>query len=134
VKSSPPGCRYCWSRLDLICTDAHLHGCDNDTIRLCWVCHRVYDHDVIKTPELLAAETKFLRDPRARCRMTDLMLEWEEGLRSGRLKWDTSMHGDPGYRRQVALERDEIRQIHGLFGPLGWRSKLPREVPQTWIR
>src|SRR5271170_7480367 len=105
---NPPGCRYCWSRLDLICTNAHLHGCDDDTIRLCWVCHRVYDHDVIKTPELLDAEARFLHNPEIQCRMSELMRTWEEGLACGRFQWDTKMHGDLEYRRKRALERDEI--------------------------
>ena len=108
-----PGCRYCWSPFDKVCTDAHLHGCRDDTVRLCWICNRAYDHDLFTTRELLDAVRVFEKARRLQCRMNELAAEWSDGLESGTLRWNTLMHHDRAYRITVALDWGEIEPIHG---------------------
>jgi hypothetical protein len=105
-----PGCRYCWSPFDKVCTDAHLHGCRDDTVRLCWICNRAYDHDLFTTRELLDAVRVFEKARRLRLqrRMNELAAEWADGLESKTLRWNTRMHRDRAYRITVALDRGEI--------------------------
>jgi len=117
-----PGCRYCWSPFDKVCTDAHLHGCRDDTVRLCWICNRAYDHDLFTTRELLDAVRVFEKARRLQCRMNELAAEWADGLESGTLRWNTMMHRDRAYRIKVALDREEIEPIPGT--PDAYRSIL----------
>lgn len=106
-----PGCRYCWSPFDKVCTDAHLHGCRDDTIRLCWICNRAYDHDLFTTRELIDAANVFEKSRYLQCRMNELAAEWRDGLAAGVLRWNTKMHRDKKYRIKVALDREEIAPI-----------------------
>lgn len=110
-----PGCRYCWSPFDKVCTNAHLHGCRDDTVRLCWICNRAYDHDLFTTRELLDAVRVFEKARRLRLqrRMNELAAEWADGLEFKTLRWDTMMHRDKAYRITVALDRGEIELIPG---------------------
>src|SRR6516164_8973666 len=117
-----PGCRYCWSPFDKACTDAHLHGCRDDTVRLCWICNRAYDHDLFTTRELLDAVRVFEEGRLLQCRMNELASEWADGLESGTLRWNTMMHRDRAYRITVALDRGEIEPIPGTAG--AYRSIL----------
>src|SRR4051812_24882400 len=103
-----PGCRYCWSPFDEACTDAHLHGCRDNTLRLCWICNRAYDHDLFTTKELVKAARVFEEAPDPRCRMNELTAKWAAGLKpGGALRWNTRMHHDKAYRTQVAKDRGE---------------------------
>jgi hypothetical protein len=108
-----PGCRYCWSPFDKVCTHAHLHGCRDDTVRLCWICNRACDHDLFTTCELLDAVRVFEKARRLQCRMNELAAEWADGLESKTLRWNTMMHRDRAYRITVALDRGEIAPIPG---------------------
>jgi hypothetical protein len=108
-----PGCHYCWSPFDKACTDAHLHGCRDDVVRLCWICNRAYDHDLFTTRELLDAVRVFEKARRLQCRMGELAAEWADGLESGMLHWNTRIHRDRPYRISVALDRGEIELIPG---------------------
>ena len=57
---SSDGCVLCGLQIASCLTNAHAHegtdGYPNRTFRLCWSCHRMYDHDIIATNELLEAE------------------------------------------------------------------------------
>src|SRR5215467_13604476 len=79
-RAMKPGCRYCWSPFDKVCTNAHVHGCRDDTVRLCWICNRAYTHDLFTTRELVDAVRDFEKR-RLRCRMNELAAEGHD--RSG---------------------------------------------------
>jgi hypothetical protein len=54
------GCVLCGLTVRSALTNAHAHAGsyeDPDRVfRLCWTCHRMYDHDIIRTAEVAAAE------------------------------------------------------------------------------
>lgn len=54
------GCILCGLTVASALTNAHAHegseGWPKRIFRLCWTCHRMYDHDIIKTAELITAE------------------------------------------------------------------------------
>ena len=58
------GCITCGLTLASALTRAHAHpGQGEDArrvFRLCWTCHRLYDHGIIETHELLVAEDAWL--------------------------------------------------------------------------
>src|SRR5262245_2500760 len=103
-----PGCHYCWSPFDKACTDAHLHDCRDNTVRLCWICYSAYDHDLFTTSELADAARVFDTAGRLQCRMNELAAEWIKHCRgtremhrgpklSGRRRTETSRNRtDPG--------------------------------------
>ena len=105
------GCRDRRSPLDQVGTNAHLHGCRDDTVRLCWICNRAYDHDLFTTRELLIAAGEFEKMPNPRCRMNELAAEWAQRLQSEPSRWNTRMHRDRDYRLKVALAREEIELV-----------------------
>jgi hypothetical protein len=127
---APAGCRYCWSPFGKACTDAHLHGCRYNTVRLCWICNRAYDHDLFDTRALLKAEGLFHQTPGPSCRMSELSDKWAKGVASGELHWNTKMHRDKLYRRDMALSRKEIAPYPSVPGDeFAYYSILPRSVP-----
>jgi len=62
------GCILCGLQVLSCLTNAHAHegaeGHPDRTFRLCWSCHRMYDHDIISTEEVLAAEEAWARGAR----------------------------------------------------------------------
>lgn len=62
------GCLTCGLTVPSALTWAHVHaGQDQDArrvFRLCCTCHRLYDHDIIKTDEVLRAEDAWIAGPR----------------------------------------------------------------------
>jgi hypothetical protein len=128
IAEARPGCWYCWSPLAQLITDAHLHGCDQK-VNLCWICHRVYDHNLITTEEIFEACGRFHADPPPGPRIDELHRGWAAQLAAEPSLWDTRMHLDKEYRRDVAMKRREIEQRRvgalDLFGnqpPLVWVS------------
>jgi hypothetical protein len=55
------GCILCGLTIPSALTNAHAHegteGWPERVFRLCWTCHRMYDHDIVETGELIKAET-----------------------------------------------------------------------------
>ena len=122
-----PGCHYCWSPFDKACTDAHLHDCRDNTVRLCWIFNRAYDHDLFTTSELADAARVFDTAGRLQCRMNELAAEWDRALKDQTLSWNTRMHRDRSYRVDVALKRGEIEPIPGTAD--AYRSILTPSHP-----
>jgi hypothetical protein len=119
-----PGCCYCWSLIDELCTDAHVHGIGL-TVRLCWNCHRAYDHDLMNTREVLEARRRFEREPPPLPRIDELHRDWKERLETHKLKWNTRFHLDKKYRQAMAIDRNEIVQEKDIFGNPGrWVSRF----------
>ena len=54
------GCVLCGLMVQSCLTNAHIHKEFSEdakrTFRLCWSCHRMYDHDIISTQEVIEAE------------------------------------------------------------------------------
>ncbi len=54
------GCILCGIQVASALTNAHAHegtkGYPDRTFRLCWTCHRMYDHDILSTAEVVEAE------------------------------------------------------------------------------
>jgi hypothetical protein len=109
--------------MDKLCTDAHLHGC-GQMVRLCWNCHRAYDHDLISTPEVLEARRRFEHEPRPVPRIDELHNRWSEQLSSHKAHWNTKMHRDKKFRQEIAVERNEVVRENTLFGSGRWISRL----------
>ncbi len=122
--SDRPGCRYCWMPFDQLCTNAHLHGCRDDTIRLCWHCNRAYDHDLFTTSQLVEAVLEFEKTSKIECRANELAREWDAGVKAGTLRWNTEVFGSLAARQKLALDRGEIEPIPGAPGQ--YRSCLLR--------
>jgi hypothetical protein len=124
MRRKPSGCCYCWSPVDNLCTDAHLHGC-GQIVRLCWNCHRAYDHDLMSTREVLEARRRFEHEPRPASRIDELHRHWNKKLESHKVHWNTKLHGDKKFRQAIAIERNEIVQEKTLIGYSDrWVSRL----------
>ena len=75
-------CCMCALAVPELLTNAHVHDAGDRTVRLCWTCHRAYDIDILKTPEVEAAE----RETRAGTRRVDVSAmhrQWRLDLDAG---------------------------------------------------
>lgn len=62
------GCVACRLTIPSALTWAHVHPGQGEpaqrVFRLCWTCHRLYDHGLVETAEVLAAEDAWVRGRR----------------------------------------------------------------------
>jgi hypothetical protein len=82
-------CVICRAKIPSGLSWAHLHGNHRTRqgrreVRLCWYCHRLYDHDILTTEEILAAHEATYGVAWQPVDVNALHRAWEADLDAGR--------------------------------------------------
>lgn len=123
-RQADDGCITCGLTIRSALTWAHVHadhGHDKRRVfRLCCTCHRLYDHDIIKTSEVQAAENKWARENRPQLTpwFQSLIEDMTAGLRAARPevqhKGAQVRAGQTIRRRNAALKASRTRKQNAL--------------------